>query len=263
VNGHDYVHPVASAQYGLAAFLEWRRSGRRKWLDRALASGDDLRATANAQGLLPYDMPWWGPDEKPFPIPAYSAMAQGQALSLFVRLYRATHDRVWKQRARQAFHTMATPGSTGAKSVTFIDRDGYLWFEEYSLYCPGRVLNGHIFATFGILDYWKLTRDPRALPLFDAAVTTVVHYLPKLRNPCGISAYGVTQKRSHLAFYHAVHIKQLRTLERVTGRRILANWADRLSSDYPLNRLSASRNVKDSWGTECVWVRATDRHGSL
>jgi hypothetical protein len=158
-------------------------------------------------------------------------MAQGQAISLYVRAFRATKNNLWKQRSRDAFDAMATPGSR-SRSVTFVDKAGFLWFEEYPMACPGRVFNGHMFATFGVLDYYRMTHDQLAGKLFDAAVTTIEHYLPVMRVKGSISAYAVTENRAHYENYHRVHIWQLRFLARVTGHQALARWAAKLQADH-------------------------------
>ena len=51
--------------------------------------------------------------------------------------------------------------------------DGYLWFEHYVKGVRGRVLNAHLYAAFGLRDYWQETRSPDARLLAEAAFTTV------------------------------------------------------------------------------------------
>lgn len=225
--GRGFVHPVASAQYGLAALREYQSTGDRAWLGRAETAARDVLGEATPEDLFPYLMPWAGPDGKPAPVPGFSAMAQGQMLSLLVRLAAETGDGLWSGWAVRVFATMAR---IGTPAVTFVDRGGYLWFEEFSTACPGRVFNGHMFALFGVLDYYRATGDPRARALVDAAVTTVEHYLPQMRNPGHLSSYGVTATGPN-AYYHPVHIAQLDTLSAVTGRPVFGRWADLLRAD--------------------------------
>ncbi|NJP32587.1 D-glucuronyl C5-epimerase family protein [Micromonospora thermarum] len=76
-----------------------------------------------------------------------------------------------------------------------MDEEGFLWLEEYPV-TPGvtgeRVLNGHIFALYGVYDYWRLTADSRAVAIFDGAASTLRHHVPaSFRAPEWISRYSV------------------------------------------------------------------------
>jgi hypothetical protein len=230
VNGQAFIHPVAAAQYGLAALEEYERTFNPVWLHRSETAVSDALATVEPNGLIPQNYPWFGRDGRTFTTPAFSAMTQGQTLSLVVRLYQATGDPVWKKWADRLFATLAAVGSDPSSAVTFVDKQGYLWLEEYSLQCPGRVLNGDIFAAFGVLDYYRLTHDPSAAVLFDEAATTVLHYLPAIRRPGQLSVYGVTQQFVR-AFYHRIHIMELQALAAATGEKAFTRWATLLIAD--------------------------------
>ena len=43
--------------------------------------------------------------------------------------------------------------------VTYTDREGYKWFEEAIVEPPTHVLNGFIWATWGVYDYFLHTGD--------------------------------------------------------------------------------------------------------
>ena len=73
----------------------------------------------------------------------------------------------------------------------FVDRHGYLWFEEYAGDTkPLLVLNGHMFAIFGVWDYYQLTQSAKAKRLFDGGVTLLT---PSPRLPRG---RGCKERRS-------------------------------------------------------------------
>ena len=230
IAGEPWVHPVASIQFGLAALREYRLTGEQVWFDRAVTSYQEVLATMTDDAMLPQPYPWGGPIGQVLPKPAYSAMTQGQALSLAVRLYETTGVEDWRDLADRLFVTLATPG-TENPSVTFIDTDGYLWFEEFPLACPSRVWNGHVWATWGVSDYYELTGNPRALELFDAAATTALRYMPVIRDPGQVAFYNVSHQHKVTLAYHRMMTVQLRYLQEQTGEPEFGQWADLLAAD--------------------------------
>ena len=46
--------------------------------------------------------------------------------------------------------------------MTFTDEHGNLWFEEYIVSPPTHILNGFMWAAWGVYDYFLATGDPTA-----------------------------------------------------------------------------------------------------
>lgn len=181
-DGERFFHPVGMAQYGLAAVHGYQETGNSEYLRRAEANASKLiEEGVEARGAMyfPYrfDFRLHGDDGDVMTAPWYSAMAQGQALSFFVRLLEVTGDERWREAANDAFTTFTLPREAAGDEepwTVFVDESRYLWLEEYAKDPPMRVLNGHIFAIYGLYDYHRLTGDHRAAELFDGAVTTSV-----------------------------------------------------------------------------------------
>ena len=79
----------------------------------------------------------------------YSAMAQGQAISLLCRLYNTTMKRSYLNAASNALKLFQVDVKLGGISTKFLNDESVVWFEEYptkpaSLY----VLNGFIYSIF-------------------------------------------------------------------------------------------------------------------
>lgn len=234
-------HPVAQAQYGLRSLNSYRLTGDQVFLDRAVANAQrlvDRRVESRGGWYFPYGFDFSVDDDttQTMKAPWYSAMAEGQALSLFVRLYQATGAAQWKQAADATFTALDSAPVPGEPFVSWVDSQGHLWLEEYPR--PGvtdseRVLNGHLFAAYGVYDYWLLTGDARARKLFDGAVTTAHDtVLSRFRRPNWISTYSLRHGRS-LGSYHPVHIALFRTLFQITGDGRFAKAANLFSSDFP------------------------------
>lgn len=223
-DGHTYPHPVAAEIYGLTAASAHN-------LPEELAAGRNLLGqSVKADGALwfPYrfDFALYGDASETLRAPWYSALAQGQALSLFVSLYQATHDAKWRAAADATFLSFRT------NTHRIVQRDGasYLWMEEYPHGRSGeQVFNGHVTALTGLLDYWHLTGKGR--PFVEAALTTAQRYVATIRNPGAVSSYSLRNPGDRNPGYHEIHIEQLHALAAVTGLRYFERMADAFAAD--------------------------------
>jgi hypothetical protein len=242
-------HPVAYAQYGISALLEYERTGDELWLDRALRHGERLE-----QIHVERDGAWWFPYsfrwtyyERSISAPWWSGMAQGQALSLFTRLAEETGDDRWETAADRTWASFHQPYADDEPWSTLVI-DDHLYFEEYAGdQLPLLVLNGHAFALFGLYDYWRLTGDPEVARFFDGGATTVLdRMMPLVRVEDGVSYYCVQADYCQSpgwqnATYHVIHSWQLDTLARITGDTGFTEWADVLRTDWPRRPLCGAR----------------------
>ncbi len=244
-DGTRHVHPVGQGQYVLMMLNSFDLTGDEEFLDRAVLNLDSLLdSSIESDGAIffPYtfDFPLYGLEELTLHAPWWSGMAQGQILSALVRAYEATGDERYREAADRTFASFA-PRSVEdwpitEPAVSFVDGDGVLWLEEYSGDLePAYVLNGHLFAVFGLYDYWELTGSEEAARMIDGAATAVAHYLPEFRNASGeLSWYGLTIKpnpRGLHAKYHRIHKEQLRVLADMTGERLFSDYADLFAAD--------------------------------
>ena len=80
----------------------------------------------------------------------YSAMAQGQAISLLTRMYHYAGDEIYLKAATRALSLFNVSSEQGGFRTYFLDK--YLWFEEYPTIPSSFVLNGFIYSLFGLYD---------------------------------------------------------------------------------------------------------------
>jgi hypothetical protein len=217
------VDPDEILRYALAC-LARARGGDVAWIDRAthavravqtVASGG-LYAHLNRAANLEYRMtpPW------------FSAETQGLMLSAQSRLYTLTEDERWRRAAAETFATLLfhrteqyAPKGQIVRWISVVDDYGYLWFERYpQSRVPSLGAAGHLYATFGVYDYWSATRSPAAAKTFRAGVATMVHYLPQLRVEDQPSRIGMATGEQSLRL-HRVVTGQLRLLGEMSGRR--------------------------------------------
>jgi len=265
-----YYHPVALAQYALQLLDGFRLTSDSQYLNRALLQIQTLLDVSVKSGdalFFPYlaDFPLHGNRALTMKAPWYSAMAQGLALSAFVRAYEATGDVKWRLAADEAFRSYlklasagdpGAPGNPGASPdpgapggsaapvesaapwTTLVTGDGYLWFEEYASSAPDYTFNGHLFAVFGLFDYYRLTGSGDALQVLRGGLTSAIHEWSAVRNPGWISFYCDAHHVTS-AHYHQVHVQQLLWAYAITGDAAFARRADVLNADYPPPEVSA------------------------
>lgn len=233
-------HPVAYLIYVLNALNAYGLTGEEEYLRRALATGEAvLEAGVRRDGALWFEYPFTfefkGDPAETLTPPWRSGMAQGQALSAFSRLYALTHDEKWLRGAEEVFPSL-TSGPASQKSAARVDDDGHLWFEEYLGIEPKHVVNGHIYALYGLADYYLLTGDPRASDLFDAGATTIRETFDDWRVVGGLSYYCAARyckdAEFHPAAYHRGVTAQLVTLASMTRDERFQSQAELLAADY-------------------------------
>jgi len=162
--------------------------------------------------------------------PWQSALAQGQGISVLVRAYSETGNAKYMEAAASAF--AAFKKETREGGMLHIDERGDVWLEEYIVSPPTHILNGFMWASWGIYDYWLATGDEDARELFAAAVGTLKRNLDEY--DVGFwSLYelaGTRLKMLASPFYHRLHIVQLGVLHKLTAEGIFARYAEKWSS---------------------------------
>jgi hypothetical protein len=239
-DGRLYVRPGSVAINGMKRLDAYRDTGDVRQLRQALVLAHHLRTTR----LVRADA-WWLPfwfDYHPEGLraPWFDAMAQGLALSFFVRLARVTGDDLHRRAAERIFASFrrlgprqtATVRGQARAWVAYVDERDHLWLVHYPRMGPDHVLNVHLHAVLGLYEYWQLTRAPEARQLLEGALTTVRERAGQFRRKGRVSVYGMRSRTNHFK-YHEVHIWQLRLLSRVTGDPWFRQLGAALSSDRP------------------------------
>lgn len=219
---------IAVAQMALGCYEIWLTKKDESHKERFLRLADWLvkkqRMDVNWSGIWEFKFDWNYRLKSPW----VSAMAQGEGISVLLRAHQMTQEKrylIAAQRALKPFNYTVEQG--GVKSI---DEDGSIFFEEYPSVPYSHVLNGFIFALWGLYDYAIYQNDSHARKLFDAGVATLEKGLP--RYDLGHwSAYDLYKpyRIRYIAnpFYHQLHIAQLRALYRLTRRDIFLQTAEK------------------------------------
>ena len=229
--GRQY-NPIAIAQYGLARFNQWLADGARShhtaWTAAANWLARELRPNHHGVPVWMHRFDW--PYRERLIAPWYSGLAQGAGLSMLVRAARVTGDEGYARAAHAAFEPLRLRVTAGGVLVT--DASGDLWIEEYIVDPPTHVLNGFMWASWGVLDYARWSRRAEAWQVWDASIRTLKRRLHEFDTGWWSLYEARDRKLEMLAsrYYHALHIVQLRVLYRLTGIAHFAAVADRFQS---------------------------------
>jgi heparosan-N-sulfate-glucuronate 5-epimerase len=225
-------NPIAISQYGLGNYNQFRRTADPSRRQKFLLIADWLctHLDQNAHGLAVWNHYFNWEYRDTLKAPWYSALAQGQGISVLVRAHKESGNTSYLEAAQQALTAFKT--SVDAGGVAFTDDRGDVWFEEYIVNPPTHILNGFIWAAWGVYDYFLATKDSAAQELFARAVQTMLHNLDSY--DLGFwSLYEQSGTRLPMVaspFYHQLHIVQLRIMHRLTGEAAFARTADRWES---------------------------------
>ncbi len=239
--GRQY-NPIAIAQYGLGNYNLFLQTGNAERRAKLFVAADWLcsHLEPNARGIFVWNHHFDWEYRDPLKARWYSGLAQGQGISLLLRAQKESGDSTYLDAAERALASFHQPISAGG--VAFTDDRGDLWFEEYIVSPPTHILNGFIWATWGVYDYFLATKDQWAHDLFLRAVETLLHNLD--RYDLGFwSLYEQSGTRLPMvasSFYHRLHIVQLRILHRLTGEAAFARVADRWEG-YTRSRAKRTR----------------------
>lgn len=164
-----------------------------------------------------------------------SAMAQGQAASVFVRAQLAFGQEEDAEAARAALE----PLHRATDRLVTSTPDGPV-LEEAPSTRSSHILNGWIYALWGVRDVQVGLGDGRARVLFEESAACLEAMLP-LYDTGRWTRYGLAPD-GDLAkpFYHRIHTLQLAAMHRLTGREVYAKLATRWRGyDTAVNRARA------------------------
>jgi heparosan-N-sulfate-glucuronate 5-epimerase len=225
-------NPIAIAQYGLGNYNLYFRTGDPERRRKCFAAADWLVSNLEQSpaGLWVWNHHFDWEYRTRLKAPWFSALAQGQGISLLVRAHRESGAIMYLDAAHRAFATFLKNVDEGG--VVYVDEDRHTWFEEYIVSPPTHILNGFIWASWGVYDYFLATSDKRAQHLFDQAVVTLAANLQRydVRFWSLYEQSGTWLKMMASPFYHHLHIVQLEVLHRLTGEAIFKRYASQWNS---------------------------------
>ena len=229
-NQHAYF-PIAIFQYGLANYDLWLLQKERPYY----TAFEKLARWALNQQRPNGSWDCFGPiKSKKFTV---SAMGQGEGAALLLRAYRETGELAFLQASRRAIDFMLLPIHLGG--TAFYQPDGGIVLEEYAHADRSTVLNGWIFALFGLYDFCKTVPDSLYQEKLRQTVEALSASLPAYDMGYW-SRYDLAGKVASPA-YHTLHIALLQVMFEITGKEVFSVYAQRWQKylKQPGNQLRA------------------------
>ncbi|KYH34701.1 hypothetical protein CLTEP_12980 [Clostridium tepidiprofundi DSM 19306] len=264
-NSDEYIYnPVTIAQVGLQEYGFYIQGKGKEHYILAKNQADWLVNNIDNktnQWLNYYDFTVGGMNvtlKKPWG----SAMAQGQAISLLVRMYHLTGDRKYLYVCEKALKPLTVDVSEGGLVQDFY---GHPYYEEYPTEPASYTLNGFMFTLLGLYDLSCVSTNSQAKELYVEGMRTL-NYCLHFYDYDNISAYHLgfmttdtntdvnantnfnndnnndnTDVNTNVVntvhtskFYHVVHICELEALYSVTKYPLYKAYHD-LWKSYDIN----------------------------
>ncbi len=219
-------NPIAIAQYGLGQLELYLRTKKEDHALRVKAIADWLTSELKPNSFgVPvwqhhFDFEYTQVLRKPW----YSGLAQGQGISLLLRAHRLTREEKYQDAALRAFRSFEKPVSQGG--VLFEDSEKDPWIEEYITDPPTHILNGMIWALWGIYDLWKMQGHAGAGQLWIRCLQTLSKNLSRFDSGFW-SLYDLSSlplKNLASPFYHRLHLVQLEVLFHLTQNPVFEDF---------------------------------------
>lgn len=216
-DGRRVYFPTTIVQKALGHWDEWLLTNDRAHKEEFTKLCRWLLARQDEQGGWPI----WQNLGLPTPSP-YSAMTQGECISAFVRAWKLTSDPAFAEGAKRAFDLMCRPIESGGTAI--IDGENF-FLEEIPAVPRTSILNGWIFALFGLYDLWLATEDEDVHRLFMLSYNTLKQHLQEY--DAGFWSYYDVLGHLSSPFYHDLHIYQLRALAMLDNDSVITDCLKR------------------------------------
>lgn len=212
-SGAKILFSIEIFQYGLGAYDLYLQNKSEDYLRKVFACADWAVSNQKSNGG------WitFAHENKEYP---YSAMAQGEGISLLLRAYIASKNEIYLSAAQKAMGFMLMSVENGG--VTKYDGDD-VYLMEY-LYLP-LVLNGWIFSIWGLIDYCKVVNDTRVREILNKTLESLRRKIKTF--DLGYWSKYEEHKMVASPFYHSLHIAQLNVMYDLTGDCIYKEYANR------------------------------------
>lgn len=226
-NGKSVYFPIMLCQKALGHWDKWLMYNHTEDRDGFLKIADWLKNNQDTAG----GWDTWGLLGQ-LPRYKYSAMTQGQALSVMTRAYKLTNGEAFAKACKNATTLMRTS----------VQNSGVCVYEHQNVFleeCPAdkrdTVLNGWIFSLFGVYDYLLLFKDKQIQAFYIQTCNSLVKCLHEY--DAGYwSYYSSGTRRLASPFYHNLHINQLEALKKIMEQPCIESIQNRWVR-YGTNRI--------------------------
>jgi hypothetical protein len=194
-SGRRYRNIDDVASYGLEGWTRWRRGRRAADLRQARHAGDWLLFHQAADGGWRYPIAFSLAGlgiARPLAPGWVAAQAQGDSISLLVRLYRATGQGAYLRAATRGLGPFERPSARHGFRVLF---RSHVFYDGFPTTPPSLVLEDFQLSLLGLADLAPF--DHVAGTLLDRGLSSLYWALPLLDDGAGRPLYSLTYLTSH------------------------------------------------------------------
>ncbi len=231
-NDNIIYHPIVICQYALGVYehLVLSKFSNHILKNKFLIQADwlvsnQVKINNGSVWLINYPLPEFGLNKEWF-----SSMAQGEAISVLTRAYSITKNEKYIRTAEDAILMFDIPVKQGGLLNFFKNLPV---FEEYpSEINTVAVLNGTIFALFGLFDLLLLVNSSKAKQLFDTGIESLKQILPYYDTGYWCRYYLFDYPKEYLASYTYMCLvyEQLESLYYITNDDIFIEYSNKWRS---------------------------------
>jgi len=216
------VHPVLVLQIGIGAWMQLDADAG--WRDVVVRIADWTVREMDVDGLIPSLFRF--SHTYPLDPPWYSALSQGEAASFLVRAARTLDEPDLQAAAARA----AKPLVDSRFGLVAMTPEGPV-LQEYPTDPPSHVLNGWIFALWGLYDLSVSAERPEPFKeAFDAGIAALCARLGLYEIARNWSRYDLfPHPVPNIAspFYHRVHIEVLTAMDALAHREAFVRYREK------------------------------------
>lgn len=225
--GDKVYFSITIFQYGLGAYDLYLETKDINYLNKFFKSVSWALNEQEESGAW-NTFGWCNPNAK------YSSMAQGEGVSLLVRAFLETKDKIYLDAAKKAIDFMLLSINNGGTTIYY--PDGGLTFEETKE--NRSILNGMIFSIWGLRDYCIISKDKKYYKILQSAV----NYLCKILTMYDCNYWSKYDLDGNIAspFYHDLHIEQLKVMYDLFGNIEFIYYAEKWNK-YKMSFIKSKR----------------------
>ncbi len=235
--GKFAVHPVMICLYALGNSEIYLKTKRESSRDNLIRIADWLTEFQKADG-------GW---QNPFAMPKFeleagflSAITQGKGISVLVRAFLVSKESRYVDAAIKALKSFFVDISNNGVRRQLND---IIFYEEYPAVKNYQVLNGFIYALWGLLDLVRLTDDQQAKELWHDGLESLTQLLPSYDNGYwSLYHIGDGIKNPATIPYHKMHIEQLKVMFEITGNGLFYEYSEKWQK-YLDNNFNAMKTL--------------------
>lgn len=189
-SGEFFYNPINIEQYALVLYdkyIKEPQASNKETKDKFIKVSDWLVNRVDTLGALRYPFGYKHYlDDGEFKTGWVSAMAQGQALSVFARAYHLTGDKKYIDAGNSAFRylTIKTCDDGVTDNLGSLNKSlsNYTFFQLYVTNPSSYTLNGHMFTLIGLYDWSNVENNKdnslKAKGYFEEGIKTLKYILP-------------------------------------------------------------------------------------